>query len=197
MGDDQVLDDHHADIVVLWHHAADQAVGLVDEDDLHGTEVTGGAAGLANLHTGLLVKFLKKNRFNLEKNFQTHVENLRSRLGEERWPDKVRVAAATTETELETAGGEDEVPAQLLEVHLDLVHTAGLGLVLLRLGGANVPGTSGVTFVELVVSQLLLSSSGYELPRQGEELLHEPLEDVLRPQHSHLLAGEVLREKER
>ena len=118
------------------------------------------------------------------------------RLGSESWTDDLRVAAATTETELETAGGEDEVPAQLLEVHLDLVHTAGLGPVLLGLVGANVPGTSGVTFVELMVSQLLLSSSGYQLPRPGEELLHEPLEDVLPPQHSHLLAGEVLREEE-
>ena len=71
----------------------------------------------------------------------------------------MRIAAAATETELETAGGEDEVPAQLLEVHLDLVHTAGLGSLLLRLGGANIPGSSGVTFVELVLIQLLLSSS--------------------------------------
>ena len=62
MGDDGILDDHHADVVVLRHHAADQAVGLVDEDDLHGTEVTGGTAGLVNLHNRLLVKFLKETK---------------------------------------------------------------------------------------------------------------------------------------
>ena len=129
-------------------------------------------------------------------NFQSHVENLRGRLGEERWADEVRIAAAATEAELEAARGEDEVPAQLLEVHLDLVHTAGLSSVLLRLGGANIPGSSCVTFVALVVSQLLLSCSSYELPRQGHELLPEPLEDVLRPEHFRLLAGEVLIEEE-
>ena len=78
----------------------------------------------------------------------------------------MRVAAAAAVTEGEAAGGEDEVPAELLEVHLDLVHTAGLGSGLLGLGRANIPGSSAVTFLtlELVLNQILLSGSSYELP---------------------------------
>ena len=41
----------------------------------------------------------------------------------------MRVAGASTETELQPLRGEDEVPAELPEVHRDLVHTAGLGRV--------------------------------------------------------------------
>ena len=62
VGDDEVPDDDLADIVVLRHEAADQGVGLVDEDDLYGAEVTGGTAGLVNLHNRLLVKFLKETK---------------------------------------------------------------------------------------------------------------------------------------
>ena len=103
-------------------------------------------------------------------------------------------AAATTEAEEESPGGEDEVPAQLLEVHLDLVNTAGLALLLLR---ADIPGPSAVSFVNLVAGKFLLASPSYEPPGSGPELLPEPLEDVLRPQESQLLAGQVLREEER
>ena len=103
----------------------------------------------------------------------------------------MRVAAPAAETEVEAPGGENEVPAELLEVHLDLVNTAGLVAVLLCLGSADIPGSSGVTLVSLglVLTQLLLSCSSYELPRSGEEFLHEPLEDVFSPEHSDLLAG--------
>ena len=62
MINDDIFNDHHADIIELRHGAADQTVGLVDEDDLHRAVMTGGAAGLVHLHTGLLVKFLKKRR---------------------------------------------------------------------------------------------------------------------------------------
>ena len=109
----------------------------------------------------------------------------------------MRVAAAAAETELEAAGGEDEVPAELLEVHLDLVNTAGLVSVLLSRDRADIPDLSAVTFVKLVLLQFLLPSSSYEPPRPRPELLHEPLEDVFRPEHSELLAGQVLREEER
>ena len=105
------------------------------------------------------------------------------------------MAAAAAEAEEKTAGGEDEVPAELLEVHLDLVNTAGL--VLLLLLRADIPGPSAVSFVRLVPGQFLLASPSYEPPRSGPELLPEPLDDVLRPQEPQLLAGHVLREKER
>ena len=108
----------------------------------------------------------------------------------------MRVAASAAETEVEDPGGEDEVPAELLEVHLDLVNTAGLVLLLLLLR-ADIPGPSAVSFVKLVAGQFLLASTSYEPPRSGPELLPEPLEDVLRPQESQLLAGHVLREEER
>ena len=53
-----------------------------------------------------------------------------------------------------------------------------------------------MSFVTLVLLQFLQASSSYEPPRPGEELLHEPLEDVLSPEHSDLLAGHVLKEEE-
>ena len=53
-----------------------------------------------------------------------------------------------------------------------------------------------MSFVTLVLLQFLQASSSYEPPRPGEELLHEPLEDVLSPEHSELLAGHVLKEEE-
>ena len=114
----------------------------------------------------------------------------------------MRVAASAAETEVETPGGEDEVPAQLLEVHLDLVHTAGLvsvSVLLLCFDRADIPGSSGVTFLTLVLvlDQVLLNSSSNELPWSGPEFLHESLEEVFRPEQSDLLAGEVLREEER
>ena len=62
MGYDKIFDDHHADIIELRDGAADDGVGLVDEDDLHRTVVAGGAAGLVHLHTGALMKFLKKRK---------------------------------------------------------------------------------------------------------------------------------------
>ena len=40
--DDKILDEDLADVVELRHDAVDQAGGLVDEDDLHGTVVAGG-----------------------------------------------------------------------------------------------------------------------------------------------------------
>ena len=113
------------------------------------------------------------------------------------------VAASAAETEGEAAGGENEVPAKLLEVHLDLVNTAGLvsvSVLLLGLDRANIPGWSAVTFVTLVLvlvlDQLLLTSSSYKIPWSGQEFLHESLEDVLSPEHPDLLTGEVLREEE-
>ena len=54
----------------------------------------------------------------------------------------MRVAGASTETELQPLRGEDEVPAELPEVHRDLVHTAGLGRVC-----ADVPGPAHVSLV--------------------------------------------------
>ena len=108
----------------------------------------------------------------------------------------MRAAAAAAETEREAAGGENEVPAQILEVHLHLVNTAGLVSVLLYHCRANIPGSSGVTFVRLELIQLLQRGSGYELFWYGLEVLPEPLEDVFGPRHSHLLAGQVLRAEE-
>ena len=115
----------------------------------------------------------------------------------------MRVATSAAETEVEAPGGEDEVPAELLEVHLDLVNTAGLvfvSVLLLDLDRANIPGWPGVTFVTLVLvlvlDQLLLSSSSYELPWSGQEFVHDSLEEVLSPEHPDLLTGEVLREQE-
>ena len=203
MGDDKILDEDLADVKVLRHDAAVQGVGLVDEDDLHWAVVAGRTTGLVNLNTGPMVKFLNKINLilkSISKYFLSHVENLGSRLGEESWADEVRVAATAAVTEGEAAGGEDEVPAELLEVHLHLVHTAGLGSGLLALGRANIPGSSAVTFptleLELVLNQILLSGSSYDLPWSAPELLPEPLEDVLRPEDSQLLAGQVLREQE-
>ena len=154
-----IFEDDHADIIELWDAGADQGVGLVDEDDLHRAEVTGRTAGLGHLNTGPLMEFLRReNKFFFSKYFlKAHVENLRSGLGEESWPDEVGAAAAAAEAEEETAGGEDEVPAQLLEVHLDLVNTAGLVLLLLLLR-ADIPGPSAVSFVKLVAGQFLLAS---------------------------------------
>ena len=62
MGYDHIFDEDHADIIELRDAGADHGVGLVDEDDLHRAVVTGGTAGLVHLHTGLLVKFLKKRK---------------------------------------------------------------------------------------------------------------------------------------
>ena len=59
-GDDKILDEDLADIIELRHDAVDQAVGLVDEDDLHGTVVAGRATRLVNLHTGTMVVFLNR-----------------------------------------------------------------------------------------------------------------------------------------
>ena len=110
----------------------------------------------------------------------------------------MRVAGPAAVTEGQTAGGEDEVPAQLLEVHLHLVHTAGLGPGILGLVRANVPGGSDVTFLTRVLelAQILMSGSSYEPPGSGPEFRHEPLEEELLPEDSQLLAGQVLREEE-
>ena len=62
MGDDDILDDDHADIIELRQGAADHGVGLVDEDDLHRAVMTWRTAGLVHLHTGPLVKFLKRRK---------------------------------------------------------------------------------------------------------------------------------------
>ena len=62
MGYDKIFDDHHADIIELRHGAADDGVGLVDEDDLHGAVVTGRTTRLVHLNTGPLVKFLKRRK---------------------------------------------------------------------------------------------------------------------------------------
>ena len=59
-GDDKILDEDLADIIELRHDAVDQAVGLVDEDDLHRAVVAGRTTGLVHLNTGLLVEFLNK-----------------------------------------------------------------------------------------------------------------------------------------
>ena len=116
----------------------------------------------------------------------------------------MRVAGPAAVTEGQTAGGEDEVPAQLLEVHLHLVHTAGLGPGILGHVRTNIPGRSAVTFLVLmlvltlvqVLKQILLSDSSYDLPWSSPELLPEPLEEELRPEDPQLLASEVLREQE-
>ena len=55
MSDDKILDEDHVDVIVLGQGAADEAVGLVDEDDLHGAVVAGGTTRLVHLNTGLLV----------------------------------------------------------------------------------------------------------------------------------------------
>ena len=60
MINDDIFDDHHTDIIELRHGAADHAVGLVDEDDLHRAVVPGRTAGLVHLNTGSLMEFLKK-----------------------------------------------------------------------------------------------------------------------------------------
>ena len=62
MRDDDILDDDLVDIIELRHGAADHAVGLVDEDDLHRAEVPGRTAGLVHLNTGSLMEFLKKRK---------------------------------------------------------------------------------------------------------------------------------------
>ena len=59
---DDIFNDHHADIIELRHGTADQTVGLVDEDDLHRAEVPGRTAGLVHLNTGALMEFLKKGK---------------------------------------------------------------------------------------------------------------------------------------
>ena len=58
--DDKILDEDLADVVELRHDAVDQAVGLVDEDDLHGTVVAGRTTRLVHLHTGTMMKFLNR-----------------------------------------------------------------------------------------------------------------------------------------
>ena len=55
LSDDKILDEDHVDVIVLGQGAADQAVGLVDEDDLHRAVVAGGTTRLVHLNTGLLV----------------------------------------------------------------------------------------------------------------------------------------------
>ena len=110
----------------------------------------------------------------------------------------MRVAGPAAVTEGETAGGEDEVPAQLLEVHLHLVHTAGLGPGILPLVRTNITGWTAVTFLTMMLelAQILMSGSSYEPPGSGPEFRHEPLEEELLPEDSELLAGQVVREEE-
>ena len=60
MGYDKIFDDHHADIIELRDGAADDGVGLVDEDDLHGAVVAGRTTRLVHLHTGTMMKFLNR-----------------------------------------------------------------------------------------------------------------------------------------
>ena len=60
MSDDKILDEDHVDVIVLGQGAADEAVGLVDEDDLHGAVVAGGTTRLVHLNTRTMVKFLNR-----------------------------------------------------------------------------------------------------------------------------------------
>ena len=60
MSDDNVFDEDLADVVELRHDAVDQTVGLVDEDDLHGTVVAGGTTRLVPPYTGTMMKFLNR-----------------------------------------------------------------------------------------------------------------------------------------